>query len=90
MMASLSSRHSGQAGDSWREPESRDFREVWIPASAGMTKWSDDNSLKLCSYILLDGFEITAAGGQKFWSFLGNQDILFEMNRALVRSHFGF
>jgi hypothetical protein len=32
-------RHSGQAGDSWRDPESRKLKEkIWIPACAGMTK----------------------------------------------------
>ena len=30
-------RHSGQAGDSWRDPESRKFDRVWMPAFAGMT-----------------------------------------------------
>jgi hypothetical protein len=30
-------RHSGQPGDSQREPESREFRDFWIPAFAGMT-----------------------------------------------------
>ena len=29
-------RHSGRAGGSWRDPESRGG--VWIPAFAGMTK----------------------------------------------------
>jgi hypothetical protein len=30
-------RHSGQAGGSWRDPESRKAQETWIPACAGMT-----------------------------------------------------
>ena len=30
-------RHSGQAGDSWRDPESRKIKDFWIPAFAGMT-----------------------------------------------------
>jgi len=29
--------HSGQAGDSWREPESRRLKRTWLPACAGMT-----------------------------------------------------
>jgi len=31
------SRHSGQAGDSQREPESRKWIQTWIPAFAGKT-----------------------------------------------------
>jgi hypothetical protein len=27
----------GKAGDSWRDPESRKFKESWIPAFARMT-----------------------------------------------------
>ena len=30
-------RHSGQVGDSWRDPESRKFDRIWMPAFAGMT-----------------------------------------------------
>ena len=29
--------HSGEVGDSWRDPESRKAQETWIPACAGMT-----------------------------------------------------
>jgi len=30
-------RHSGQAGDSRRDPESRNFKAVWMPVFTGMT-----------------------------------------------------
>jgi len=30
-------RHSGQAGDSWRDPESRNFKDFWMPVFTGMT-----------------------------------------------------
>jgi len=30
-------RLSGQAGDRLRDPESKNFKGIWIPASAGMT-----------------------------------------------------
>jgi hypothetical protein len=30
-------RHSGQAGGSWRDPESRNFKGFCVPAFAGMT-----------------------------------------------------
>jgi hypothetical protein len=30
-------RHSGQAGDSWRNPESRNFKDCWMPVFTGMT-----------------------------------------------------
>jgi hypothetical protein len=30
-------RHSGQAGDSWRDPESRNFEGFWMPVFTGMT-----------------------------------------------------
>jgi len=30
--------HCGQAGDSQRDPESRNFKYVWIPPFAGMTE----------------------------------------------------
>jgi hypothetical protein len=33
----LFARHSGQAGDGQREPESIEFEESWIPAFAAMT-----------------------------------------------------
>jgi len=31
------SRHSGRAGGNTREPESRKYKVLWIPACAGMT-----------------------------------------------------
>ena len=41
------SRHSGQARDSGREPESRPYKNFWIPAFAGKTdeNLSDKQSL---------------------------------------------
>jgi hypothetical protein len=44
-------RHSGQAGDSWRDPESRKFKGFWIPAFAGMT----DSDAGLCKRTLIPG-----------------------------------
>jgi len=32
-------RHSGQAGDSYRDPESRNFKDIWMPVVAGMTAY---------------------------------------------------
>jgi hypothetical protein len=29
-------RHSGQAGDSWRDPKSRNFKDFWMPVFTGM------------------------------------------------------
>jgi hypothetical protein len=29
--------HSGQTGKSWRDPESRNFRDFWMPVFTGMT-----------------------------------------------------
>jgi len=31
------SRHPGRAGDSWRDPESRNFKNFWMPVFTGMT-----------------------------------------------------